>query len=185
MEPLILVITFLAALGSGLIAGLFFIFSVTVDRVPWPQSLRRPASPPCSPINRTIVAPPFLSVFFGTAMLTLRACGGIGLALGRTRHRMAAGRRGDSILIGGIAVTMAFNVPLNNALDRVAPDSAEGAKLWGDHLVEWTRWTSAHGGVDGATPGLHASIKRAAMRLILHLGDHRCVAVRRCRARLA
>lgn len=35
---------------------------------------------------------------------------------------------------------MAFNVPLNNALDRVAPDSGEGATLWQTYLLDWTRW---------------------------------------------
>jgi uncharacterized membrane protein len=39
-------------------------------------------------------------------------------------------------------------VPLNNALDRVAPDSAEGATLWQTYLLDWTRLEPlAHGGV--------------------------------------
>jgi uncharacterized membrane protein len=42
-------------------------------------------------------------------------------------------------LVGAIAVTMA-NVPRNNALAAVAPESAEGAGLWACYVEEWTAW---------------------------------------------
>ena len=35
---------------------------------------------------------------------------------------------------------MAFNVPLNNRLAKVAPDSAEGELLWQEYLSVWTTW---------------------------------------------
>jgi uncharacterized membrane protein len=138
MERLFIAMTFIAALGSGLMAGLFFIFSVTIMRafaaIPPPAGIAAMQS-----INTTIVAPPFLSVFFGTAMLS-----GV-LAIFSVMSWADPGTSwlltGATLyLVGAIAVTMAFNVPLNNALDRVAPDSAEGAKLWQVYLVEWTRW---------------------------------------------
>jgi uncharacterized membrane protein len=37
-------------------------------------------------------------------------------------------------------VTMRFNVPRNNALAAVRPDSDEGARLWAGYLDVWTRW---------------------------------------------
>jgi uncharacterized membrane protein len=43
-------------------------------------------------------------------------------------------------LIGTILATMACNVPLNNKLARVKPDSAEGAALWTRYLSDWTAW---------------------------------------------
>jgi uncharacterized membrane protein len=43
-------------------------------------------------------------------------------------------------LVGTIVVTMSGNVPLNNALARVKPDSAEGASLWKQYLSTWTAW---------------------------------------------
>ena len=39
-----------------------------------------------------------------------------------------------------IGVTAAANVPLNNALDRVDADSADGERLWQHYLSRWTAW---------------------------------------------
>jgi uncharacterized membrane protein len=41
---------------------------------------------------------------------------------------------------GTIAVTMLCNVPLNNRLARVEPESDEGALLWQRYLSDWTAW---------------------------------------------
>ena len=41
---------------------------------------------------------------------------------------------------GTFMATMFFNVPLNDALAAVAPDSSEGASLWSRYLVTWTNW---------------------------------------------
>jgi uncharacterized membrane protein len=35
---------------------------------------------------------------------------------------------------------MVFNVPLNDALAKVEPSSAEGASLWARYLTDWTMW---------------------------------------------
>jgi uncharacterized membrane protein len=43
-------------------------------------------------------------------------------------------------LAGTIAVTMACNVPLNNKLARVQPESDEGAIFWQRYLSDWTAW---------------------------------------------
>jgi uncharacterized membrane protein len=43
-------------------------------------------------------------------------------------------------LVGEIGVTIAFNIPLNDALAKVAPDSTEGGNLWLRYLTEWTFW---------------------------------------------
>jgi uncharacterized membrane protein len=43
-------------------------------------------------------------------------------------------------LAGCIGVTMVFNVPLNNALAAVVPETAEGAKVWSHYLSAWTFW---------------------------------------------
>jgi uncharacterized membrane protein len=43
-------------------------------------------------------------------------------------------------LIGTILVTITFNVPLNDALAAVNPDSSEGANLWAKYLTSWTLW---------------------------------------------
>jgi len=43
-------------------------------------------------------------------------------------------------LIGVLFVTMRFNVPLNDALDRMTPESNDAARLWADYLSRWTAW---------------------------------------------
>jgi uncharacterized membrane protein len=36
---------------------------------------------------------------------------------------------------------MRFNVPLNDALARVSPQSDDGAQLWSTYCVRWTEWS--------------------------------------------
>jgi uncharacterized membrane protein len=43
-------------------------------------------------------------------------------------------------LVGTLGVTIVFNVPLNEALARVEPDSTEGVNLWASYLANWTIW---------------------------------------------
>ena len=122
----------LCALGSGLMAGLFFVFSVAVMKalaaLPPPQGIAAMQS-----INRVIVNPIFLAVFLGSGALSLAV-----VALAWPAPWALAGAL--LYLLGSIGVTMGFNVPRNNALDRVDPGSVQGAALWRDYLVTWTAW---------------------------------------------
>ena len=43
-------------------------------------------------------------------------------------------------LFGVIVVTVAFNVPLNDALAAVDAKGPEGAALWTRYLSVWTGW---------------------------------------------
>jgi uncharacterized membrane protein len=128
----------LAALGSGLMAGLFFIFSVTVmdalGRLPPAQGIAAMQS-----INVVILNPIFFAVFFGTAALCLvlavwsvlawQAPGSAWLLVGSILY-----------VVGAIVVTMAFNVPMNDTLAAIDPASGEGARVWAGYLTGWTRW---------------------------------------------
>src|SRR5699024_2995478 len=64
-EELLFILTLISALGSGLMAGLFFAFSTSVmkalDRLPANESIVAMQS-----INTTIVNPLFLALFLGT-----------------------------------------------------------------------------------------------------------------------
>lgn len=127
-----------AALGSGLIAGLFCVFSNFMMRalaqIPAPAGIAAMQS-----INRSILNPAFLFVFFGTGI----ACA---LVVGLGWQQLDAvtiawAISGGAIyLVGAIGVTMVFNVPLNNRLAAVDHDSAEGARLWAMYLTTWVRW---------------------------------------------
>jgi uncharacterized membrane protein len=131
-------LSLLAALGCGLMAGLFFAFSVSVMRA---LARLTPAQgiAAMQAINIVILNPIFLGVFLGTAVTSVLA---IIVSLLRWNAPGAfylfAG--GALYLIGNILVTAVFNVPKNNALDAVAPADPGSASLWADYLSSWTAW---------------------------------------------
>jgi uncharacterized membrane protein len=43
-------------------------------------------------------------------------------------------------LVGAILVTIAFNLPLNEALAAIDPASADGANPWTGYVTSWTAW---------------------------------------------
>ncbi len=137
-DGLLRVVTLISALGSGLMAGFFFAFSVCVmkalGRLPPVQGIAAMRS-----INAVVINPVFLIAFFGTAV----ACVAVAISALSTWHRpgavyLLAG--GLLYLAGSVLVTIAFNVPRNNALAAVDPASADGAALWASYLTAWTAW---------------------------------------------
>ena len=131
MNVLIDPLTVAAATGAGLIAGLFFFCSVVLmpalARIPGPAGISAMQA-----VNVVIIRALFLVVFLGTAAAALA----LAVLAPRPLHLVAAA----AYLVGVIGVTAVFNVPLNNALDRVAADSAEGERLWRHYLSRWTAW---------------------------------------------
>lgn len=130
----------LATLAAGLLAGLFYSFSVSVmpglarseDRT-FVQTMQQ--------INIAIINPLFFFSFMGTPVL-------VGLAA--VLH-LGSDRR--SVLIplllafvaalGTLVITMALNVPLNNALDRAGHDLDRISDLAGVRKRfegPWVRW---------------------------------------------
>jgi uncharacterized membrane protein len=130
------ILTVLAPLGSGLVAGILFAFSTFLmaafARLPAAQGIAAMQS-----INVTILNGWFLGLFFGTAALGV-VLGAVALRGGPGWPWFVAG--GLLYVAGVIVVTMAANVPLNNALASVAPDSAEGAQVWARYLDRWVLW---------------------------------------------
>jgi uncharacterized membrane protein len=132
--PLMLV----AALGCGLVAGIFFAFSTFVmpalGRLQPPQGIAAMQS-----INITAINPLFMTTIFGTAV----ACIFLATAsLSKWHQPSAAYLLFGSLLylVGTVLVTMLFNVPLNNTLAIADPNSSDGANLWARYLTNWTIW---------------------------------------------
>jgi uncharacterized membrane protein len=119
MDHLLYGLTLLAALGCGLIAGVFFAFSAFVM-----TALARiaPASgiAAMQSINIVVINPLFLGVFFGTALICL-ALAVAELAMWRPPASAWLLAGSALYLVGTILVTMRGNVPLNNALAAVEP----------------------------------------------------------------
>jgi uncharacterized membrane protein len=139
-----LLLTLLAALGAGLVGGVFFAFSAFImralGRLPTAAGMAAMQS-----INVAVLNPWFLVPFVGTAVVAA----GLGVwavvdwsAVG-SPWRLAGG---VLYVVGTFGVTVACNVPLNDALATVAADDEGVAAVWEDYLVPWTRWNSLRTG---------------------------------------
>lgn len=137
-DPLLFALKLFSVLGCGLIAGVFFAFSTFVMNA----LARRPPAQGIAAmqaINITVINPLFMTAFLGTAaacfflavssLLKWNQPGAVYLLIGSLLY-----------LVGTLGVTMVFNVPLNDALANVKPDSTEGGRLWASYLTNWTLW---------------------------------------------
>lgn len=152
LEYILIALTFLASLGCGLMAGLFFVFSVAVmkafSRLPSAEGIAAMQS-----INVAIINPIFLTVFIGTAaacvfviiasLLHPSESGDIYLILGSVLY-----------LVGTFLVTVVFNVPKNNMLASVSPADPDSAGLWAGYLDKWTAWNHVRTGAALAATAL-------------------------------
>ncbi|MCH7691108.1 MAG: DUF1772 domain-containing protein [candidate division Zixibacteria bacterium] len=138
MKEFMEILTFAVALGSALVAGVFFAFSTFVMRalgqLPESQGIAAMKA-----INVTVINPWFFLAFFGTGVLCLIvALLALGSTAGTHRAYLLAGCA--LYLLGCLLVTVAFNVPLNDQLASADPDSSGAAALWANYLSRWTFW---------------------------------------------
>lgn len=128
----------IAALGCGLIAGVFFAFSTFVMKALAKQPPAQGIAVMQS-INVTVINPWFMAAFLGTSLVCLVL---IVASLLKWPHPSAVYVLLGSLLylLGTFGVTMVFNVPLNDALAIVKPNSIEGTNLWEKYLTNWTFW---------------------------------------------
>ncbi len=137
-EQLFLAVICVAALGCGLVAGIFFAFSAFVmkalARLPDDQGIAAMQS-----INVVVLNPWFFSAFFGTAAVSIVA---LVLSLTRLPEPQAVLMLAGSLLylLGCIGVTILCNVPRNNRLASVSPTDSESAKVWSVYVADWTAW---------------------------------------------
>lgn len=130
-------LTLAAAIGSGMMAGVFFVFSVAVMRA----LTRLPAQEGIAAmqaINLTIVNPLFLVVFIGTAFASAALIVAVFAGWIATRDYVLAGAL--AYLIGALVVTIVCNIPRNNALAALDPRERSSHALWQQYLREWTVW---------------------------------------------
>jgi uncharacterized membrane protein len=130
-------LTLSAALGSGLIAGVFFAFSSFIMQSFTKLSANQ-AIAAMNTINVVILNSLFMVVFVGTAAASVVLAvtsfirwgqpGAVFLLVG-----------GLLYLIGSLVVTGAFNVPLNDVLAAVTPERAT-PEAWKQYLGPWMLW---------------------------------------------
>ena len=126
------VLVFAAAIGSGIVAGIFYAFSsfvmAALGRLPPEQGAAA-----MNHINVTVITPSFMLMFMGTALLCL------GVAVVAWRAGAGSLLAGAACyLLGPLGVTMAFNVPLNDRLAATAAQDA--ASAWPAYVTAWLRW---------------------------------------------
>lgn len=139
------VLTAGAAVGSGLLAGVYGVFSIAVmpalDRVAPENGLRA-----MQQINDRIQNPLFFVVFMGAPLVAIAAA-----ALGMARRAelgspwvgwmLVAGS--VLLIVGSLAITVVANVPRNDALAALDPAAAGSAAAWKTYVTDWTRWNHA------------------------------------------
>ena len=136
-----IVLLFCSVLSTGLMAGLFFGWTVSVIPGTARISDRNYVSTMQS-INRAIVNPAFVIAFLippvvlgGAAMLHWRA--------GQNRRALWLAVGAASYLVGVLGVTFGGNVPLNNTLeafDLAAADDRQLGDLRAAYERPWNRW---------------------------------------------
>jgi uncharacterized membrane protein len=138
LDDVLFTSTLLAALGSGLVAGTFFVFSASIlpalSRLPPPEGILA-----MQIITRTMKGPLFLLAFFGTAIFAA--------ALGITAPLIWSEPAAPYLLAGSLlflngpfGVTLFKNLPLNNKLARAKPDAEASAAIWDQFLPSWGAW---------------------------------------------
>jgi uncharacterized membrane protein len=127
-----------SAIGCGLLAGVYFTFSAFVmtalGRIDQAAGISA-----MNAINVEIVRSLFMPFFLGT---TLTGALLAGLAILRWDAPGAVTMLAGGVLyvVGMFAVTMVFNVPLNDALAAADPSRLEARSLWMRYLTDWTFW---------------------------------------------
>ncbi len=135
---LVTAILWTAALSSGLMAGVYFAFSGFImksfGKIEPAKSVAAMNS-----INETILRSLFMPLFLGSSIVSVLLVivaitnwdeVGAGLAL----------IAGMVYFVGMFVCTVVFNVPLNNALAGIDPDSDKAHQIWSHYLKTWTRW---------------------------------------------
>ena len=151
LEPSIVVLVFAAAIGSGLVGGIFYAFSsfvmAALARVPAEHGAAAMNS-----INVTVITPSFMILFLGAALLGLVLGGGSLFWWSQPGAKLVLAA---SLLyvLGCFGVTKVFNVPLNDRLAAGAP--AQAAVLWPRYLEVWTLWNHVRTGASVAASILY------------------------------
>jgi uncharacterized membrane protein len=155
MQFLVCGLLWFSAIGCGVMAGVYFAFSVFVmpalGRIDQAGGMAA-----MNAINVDILNSLFMPLFFGTSLAAFS------LAILALVHWGEAGT--VSMLVGGVLyvggmfiVTVAFNVPLNDALASADPGTPASRAIWSRFLSEWTVWNHIRAGASAVASGLFIS----------------------------
>ena len=128
-------LTIACAVGAAAAGGALFTFSdftmAGLKKLPPAQGIAAMQA-----INKAAPSPLFMLMLFGTgaACIAMMVLSGMRLEEPGSTLRLVAG----SLYVASVVVmTIAYHVPRNDRLDRVDPESAEGAEYWATYQREW------------------------------------------------
>ncbi|HEX8056281.1 MAG TPA: anthrone oxygenase family protein [Novosphingobium sp.] len=135
---LIVAMLWISALCCALMAGLYFAFSTFIMRA-LGRIDRSAAIAAMNAINVDIQRSLFMPIFLGSTLIAAVLV--VVTLLDLAAPYAAPALMGSAIYVAGMfVVTMARNVPLNNALAAIEPRDGATNPLWPRYLTEWTRW---------------------------------------------
>ncbi len=130
-------LTVIGAVGSGLVAGVFFAFSTFVmsglRKAPAPAGIAAMQS-----INRQAPTPAFMLALFGTT--------GVCVVLGIVAVTKWGSTAATLALIAAVLalvpviMTGAYHQPRNLALDLIDPNGPGAVDAWRSYLAGWVPW---------------------------------------------
>jgi len=141
MSPFLFTLAHLAVLAYALVGGVFLAFSDFIMRALSVTSGHGGAEA-MQVINREVFRWVFMTLFLGLAAVSLSLI--VYAVLGLTGPTATlVGSAGLVYLIGCFGVTVAFNVPMNEALARMDPSQEATRAYWtGTYLPRWTFWNT-------------------------------------------
>jgi len=127
-----------AALSSGIMAGVYFAFSGFIMQA-FNKLSASQAVAAMNVINVTILRSVFMPLFFASTIVSLF------LVIAGLFYWSETGAglmmvAGLVYFIGMFICTAIFNVPLNNRLASLEPDSENLNKIWPHYFQTWTNW---------------------------------------------
>ena len=129
----------IAAIGAGLMAGVYFAFSGFIMRS-LDQLGATQATNAMNAINQFILRSWFMALFFGSTLLYVILTT-IAVVDGDLAGRWLLFATGLIYIVGMFLCTVIFNVPLNTRLAEVSNnDNNSKAENWTLYYKQWTRW---------------------------------------------
>lgn len=128
----------IAAIGAGLMAGVYFAFSAFIMRSLDQLGAAR-ATDAMNAINEVILRSWFMVLFFGSTLL-YAVLAAVAMFATDVAGRWLLFAAGLIYVVGMFLCTVLFNVPLNNRLADAGSDDNTKAETWPHYFKHWTRW---------------------------------------------
>lgn len=135
---IITALLWIAAISSGLMAGVYFAFSGFImqafGKIDTTQSIAAMNS-----INKTILRSSFMPLFFGSSIISVLLMITAIFRWGESGIELML-VAGAVYFVGMFVCTILFNVPLNNSLAKLDQNNSNAHQVWSRYLKKWTSW---------------------------------------------